>query len=141
VVIFNLLVKIGGNGGVIWESILYPIRHFKSSPMISFDLTLNIFTLLAIIGVSLLTGTLGRYRQLARRKSRIMELEMEMVQAHAELLDMQKEYCELEVKMKLLEAKDPSIPVINIKQVKEQETKKEPAQDGGLPTDRSNRTA
>jgi len=109
--------------------------------MISFDLTLNIFTLLGIIVLSIIAGTFGRSRQLARKNNRIFELENEMVQAHAELLDMQKEYCGLEVKMKELEKRDPAIPVIHIKKApKEQEVKKEPPQ-GPLPQDRSNRTA
>lgn len=110
--------------------------------MISFDLSMNIFTLLAIIILSLIAGTFGRSRQLARKNRRIFNLEKEMVQAHAELLDMQKEYCELEVKMKELEKRDPAIPVIHIKQApKEQEVKKEPPQGESLPKDRSNRTA
>jgi hypothetical protein len=110
--------------------------------MSSFDLSMNLFTLLAIIVLSLIAGTFVRSHQLARKNSRIFELENEMVQAHAELLDMQKEYCELEIKMKELEKRDPAIPVIRIKQaLKEQEVKNEPPQGAPLPQDRSNRTA
>jgi hypothetical protein len=110
--------------------------------MISFDLSMNVFTLLAIIFLSLIAGAFGRNRQLARKNHRIFELENEMIQAHAELLDMQKEYCELEVKMRELERRDPAIPVIHLKQTpKEQEVKKEPPQGESLPQDRSNRTA
>jgi hypothetical protein len=65
-----------------------------------------------------------------------------MVQAHAELLDMQKEYCELEAKMKELESCDPAIPVIHIKQTpKEQEVNNEAPKGEPLSKDRSNRTA
>jgi hypothetical protein len=110
--------------------------------MISFDLSINIFILLAIIVVSIAAGMLGRGRQLARKNRRIAGLETEMVQAHAELLDMQKEFCELEVKMKELENRDPSIPVITMKPAsKEMEAKKEPLQGEPGSQDRSNRTA
>jgi hypothetical protein len=110
--------------------------------MISFDLSMNIFILLAIIVLSLIAGAFGRSRQLARKNGRIFELESEMVQAHAELLDMQKEYCELEAKMKELESNDPAIPVIRIKQAtKEQEINNEAPQGEPLPKDRPNRTA
>lgn len=110
--------------------------------MFSFDLSMNSFTLLAIIILSLIVGAFGRSRQLARKNRRIFELEKEMVQAHAELLDMQKEYCELEAKMRELERRDPAIPVIHLKQApKEQEVKKDPPQEKPLPNDRSNRTA
>jgi hypothetical protein len=110
--------------------------------MITFDLSMNIFTLLAIMSLCVFMGTLGRIRQLTRKDRRIAELEREMIQAHAELLDMQKDHYELVVKMKLLEGKDPSIPVINIKKVpKEQETQTEPKPANERSSDRSNRTA
>lgn len=84
--------------------------------MLDLDLTLNILTLAAIVCLSVLIGWLIRYGQLARKNRRIVELEKEMIQAHAELLDMQKEYCEMEGKMR-----DLSIPVISIKTSKTEE--------------------
>ena len=106
--------------------------------MITFDLTLNIFTLLLIVGISVLAGFLGRQRQLDRKKKQILELEREMIQAHAELLDTQKEFCELELKMK-----DLMSPVIAMKQgPKEEGLQKEQMPDGkGHLKDRTNRTA
>jgi hypothetical protein len=110
--------------------------------MISFDLTINIFVLLAIIVGSLAAGMLGRGHQLARKNRQMAGLEMEMVQAHAELLETQREFCELEVKMKELQNRDPSIPVITMKQVsKETEAKREPLLGEPGSQDRSNRTA
>ena len=80
------------------------------SMMLDLDFKVNIFALAAIVCLSALIGWLIRYGQLSRKDRRIAELEREMIQAHAELLDMQKEYCEMEGRMR-----DFSIPVISIK--------------------------
>ncbi|HMI62662.1 MAG TPA: hypothetical protein VK518_17215 [Puia sp.] len=107
--------------------------------MITFDLTINIFILLLIVCGSVLTGFLGRQRQLARKTRQIAELEREMIQAHAELLDMQKEFCELEARMK-----DLTSPVIPMKQAPKEEglqKKQMEERKGGLRSDRPNRTA
>jgi len=87
--------------------------------MLTIDL--NILTLLTIIVLSVLTGFWGRSRQLARKNHQIIELEREMVQAHAELLESQREYCKIEAAIKGL-----SIPVISIKPATKDE---QPAQE------------
>jgi hypothetical protein len=84
--------------------------------MITFDLTINIFILLLIVCISVLAGSLGRHRQLTRKNKQIQDLEREMVQAHAELLDTQKEFCELESRMR-----DLTSPVIPMKQAQKEE--------------------
>jgi hypothetical protein len=84
--------------------------------MLDLNFTLNLLTLAAIVFFSVLIGWLIRYGQLSRKDRRIAELEKEMIQAHAELLDQQKEYCEMEGKMR-----DLSIPVISIKTSKTEE--------------------
>jgi septal ring factor EnvC (AmiA/AmiB activator) len=107
--------------------------------MITFDFTIiNTLALLLIVAVSALSGFLARQHQLAGKKNRITELEREMMQAHAELLDTQKEFCELETKMK-----DLTSPVISMKPTsKEEGGQKEQMPDRkGLHSDRSNRTA
>jgi hypothetical protein len=109
----------------------------KSIPMISFDLTINIFTLILIAGASALAGFLARQRQLARKQRRIVQAERDMVQAHAELLEMQKEYCEMETRMR-----EFSIPVISMNQAsKEEVLKNEQMPDRKGQKDRTNRTA
>jgi hypothetical protein len=76
----------------------------------NFDITLNIYIfLLSLIG-SLLLGYSARSRQLAKKIRRISELERETLQAHAEVLDTQREYCELETRVK-----DITNPVIAMK--------------------------
>ena len=81
--------------------------------MPTFDITLNVYIFLLIIGLAGLLGSLPRSRQLAKKQRKIVELEREMVQAHAELLENQREFCELETRMK--EVDNPN-PVINMKE-------------------------
>ena len=77
-----------------------------------FDITLDIYIFLLIIGLAVVLGYLPRSRQLAKKQRKIVELEHEMVQAHAELLENQREFCELETRMK----KEVSNPVIPMKE-------------------------
>jgi hypothetical protein len=83
--------------------------------MPTFDITLDIYIFLLIIGLAGVLGYLPRSRQLAKKQRKIAALEHEMVQAHAELLENQREFCELEARMKEKE-KDISNPVIPMKE-------------------------
>lgn len=94
------------------RSILFSVP--KAHPMLTIDL--NVVTLLTIIVLSILTGFLGRSRQLARKNQEILQLEDEMIQAHAELLESQREYCKIEAAIKGL-----SIPVISMKHASKDE--------------------
>jgi uncharacterized protein YlxW (UPF0749 family) len=82
-----------------------PYAFFVLLP--SFDITLDIYIFVLIIAVAMMTGHLNRSRQVARKQRRIAALEKEMVQAHAELLEAQKENCQLEAKLQ-----DVTNPVI-----------------------------
>ena len=75
--------------------------------MPTFDITIDVYILLLIMIGAALVGFLGRSRQLAKKNRRIAELEREMVEAHAEVLSTQRDYCELESKVK-----DDTSPVI-----------------------------
>ncbi|HEV2482910.1 MAG TPA: hypothetical protein VGS79_24760 [Puia sp.] len=77
-----------------------------------FDITLNVYIFLLIIGLAVVLGYLPRSRQLAKKQRKILELEQEMVQAHAELLENQREYCQLESRLK--DIANPN-PVISMK--------------------------
>lgn len=81
--------------------------------MPTFDITVDVYVLLLIIIMAAIAGFLGRSRQLAKKNRRIAELEREMVEAHAELLSTQRDYCELESKVK--EVNSPVIAMINNK--------------------------
>lgn len=78
--------------------------------MPTFDITLNIYVFLAAILIAVALGFIGRSRQLAKKERRIIELESEMVDTHAELLELQRENGVLETKIK-----DVTNPVIAMK--------------------------
>ena len=78
--------------------------------MLSFDITLNIYVFLGAIFFSVAIGFIGRSRQLAKKERRIVELESEMVDDHAELLELQRENGLLEARIK-----DVTNPVIAMK--------------------------
>src|ERR1700678_675229 len=82
-----------------------PYAFFVILP--SFDITLDIYFFVLIVAMAMLAGYLNRSRQLSRKQRRINALEEEMMQAHAELLDAQRDCCELEARLK-----DFSNPVI-----------------------------
>ncbi len=90
--------------------------------MPSFDVSINIWTLLILVFGAALLGFAGRSRQLARKNRNIAELEKEMIQAHAELLEMQKDYCEMELRLK--DVSPP--PVIPIKSGQKQDPAPKP---------------
>ncbi|HUB59505.1 MAG TPA: hypothetical protein VL978_02320 [Puia sp.] len=78
--------------------------------MPDFDLTIDIYVLAALLVLAMVAGFLFRSRQLAKKKRQIGELEHEKMQAYAELLELQKDYCELEQKVK--EEDSPVIPIM-----------------------------
>ncbi len=107
-------------------------------PLFYLSFNIGIITLFGIIGLSLVAGFLLRTAQLRKKDRRICELEKEMIKAHAEVLTFQKEYCDLESRVK-----DLTIPVIAMKHTdKEEEMKKQQSPDGSPPRkSRPTRTA
>jgi hypothetical protein len=85
-----------------------------------FDVSINILVLLPLLVVAALAGFLARSSQLRRKNRQIAELEREMMQAYAELLEAQKDYCELKARLK-----DEDSPVISINETKSQELAKQ----------------
>jgi hypothetical protein len=78
--------------------------------MITFDLIINpVILLIAAIGGSLIGLLIGK-ASLAKSRSKIIELEKEMMNSHAEILELQKAYVQLENKLE-----EQSIPVISMK--------------------------
>ncbi len=73
----------------------------------SFDVVLNPMILLAIILFSSWIGFLFKRRRIAKDRAIISKYEKEMVLDHAEILELQKDYINLEIKMREL-----TIPVI-----------------------------
>jgi hypothetical protein len=85
-----------------------------------FDVSVNIIVMLPVLVVAALFGFFFRSAQLRRKNRQIAELEKEMMQAYAELLDTQKDYCELKARLK-----EDDSPVISIKD-KSQESGQQP---------------
>ena len=77
--------------------------------MPDFDLSIDIYLLAAMLLLAMVAGFLLRSRQLAKKKRQIEELEHDVIEAHAELLETQKDYCKLESKVK--QEDSPVIPI------------------------------
>jgi hypothetical protein len=82
----------------------------------NFDITLNVYVFLLFVAIGGVIGFLPRKKIMSRKQRKIAELEREMVQAHAELLESQREYCKLEARMK-----EFTSPVISMKSNKLEE--------------------
>lgn len=91
--------------------------------MPNFDITINAYLFLLIIVTAGLPGFLLKTRKLLKKERLIKELEGELVQAHAELLESQKEFCDLESRMR----ETPS-PVIAMKNSKGEEPPQKPGE-------------
>jgi hypothetical protein len=77
--------------------------------MLNVEFTLNVLNLILLVGGSLLTGYLLRSRQLKKKQYKISELRKEIVYNHAQILELQSEYVNLEKEMK--SAKTPVRPM------------------------------
>ena len=93
----------------------------------NFDVTLNFYVFLLLVAAAAVIGFLPRKSQIARKQRKIHELEREMLQAHAELLESQRDYCLLEAKMK-----DITNPVIPLKSNKGEEPPPKPLSEAAV---------
>jgi hypothetical protein len=116
----------------------FPFKLIRMPPLFDLSFNVDIITLAVIIGLSVLIGFFLRSYQLKRKNRQIAELENEVMTAHAEVLSVQKEFCDLESRIK-----DLTIPVISMKHGSlEEEKKKEQPPDGSpLKKNRPTRTA
>ena len=80
--------------------------------MLNVEFTLNVLSLILLVGGSLLTGYLLRSRQLQKKQFKISELRKEIVYNHAQILELQSEYVSLEKEMKVV--KTPVRPMNQI---------------------------
>jgi len=90
--------------------------------MFTLDLIINPIILIVSVIVGAVVGFLINRVRVAKCQSKIMQLEREMVDSHAEILDIQRQYVRLESQ---LEAH--SIPVISMKKLNGKENSKEKA--------------
>ena len=86
--------------------------------MLALEVTINVFVILAIFAVALAAGFMMRASQISGYKRKVVELEKEMLNNHATILDLQQDISKLE--RTLIESK---IPVIPMKKSKEEEAK------------------
>ena len=106
--------------------------------MPTIELTIDLFLLCGIVLLAAFAGFALRAGQLARKNRRINDLEKEMMKAYAEILDAQKESCEMESRLR-----DLTNPVITMKHPgKEEEPEDEQRPDASsLRKNRPTRTA
>jgi len=68
--------------------------------MLNVEFTLNVLNLFFMFSGALLTGYILRSRQLQKKQFKISELRREIVSNHAQILELQKEYVDLEKSLK-----------------------------------------
>lgn len=106
--------------------------------ILEINFNINGLILFAIILLAGLTGFMLRSGKINQKNLRINRLEKEMLQANAETLASQKEFCELKSRLK-----DMHIPVIPMMQssMEEEKEKQQGADGAGLRKKRPTRTA
>lgn len=86
--------------------------------MLALEVTINVFVIVAIFAVALAAGFMMRASHISGYQRKVVELEKEMLNNHATILNLQQEIAKLE--KTLIESK---IPVIPMKKSKEDEAK------------------
>ena len=96
--------------------------------MVTFDFIINpVILFIAAVGGGLIGFVIGRMK-MARSRAKVEELEKEMMNSHAEILELQKSYVELENKLQ-----QQSIPVISMKLNGKENPTKENVRKTGAP--------
>lgn len=86
--------------------------------MLAMELTIGIFYLFAIVVAAFLVGFVFRSAQLRSCKKKVLELEKEMLNNHADILELQREKANI-----LRQMTESKIPVIPINKTKEDNDK------------------
>jgi septal ring factor EnvC (AmiA/AmiB activator) len=89
--------------------------------MFTIDITTNVYLFAAIVVASTLIGFFLRTTQIARSRARIIFLEREIRDNHAEILELQRDFIALELKMNVVKG-----PVIKMKNVSKENNEKLP---------------
>ena len=88
--------------------------------MLLINLSLDVSLLIGIIAIAFATGFLLRSTQLKKLRSKVSDLEKEMMASHADILELQKDRLMLEEKLK----GSSNIPVIPITAKEEKKSDK-----------------
>ena len=83
--------------------------------MLAFQFMVNILWLIPVAIVAFIAGLIFRSMQVSHIRSRMSDLDKDLLNTHAELLELHREKAELEQRLK-----DPPSPVIPIKSTKEE---------------------
>ncbi len=86
--------------------------NLNTTVMFTFDVTTNVYVFAAIIVASAFIGFFMRTTQIARSRARIILLEQEIRDDHAEILELQRDFIALELKMNVVKG-----PVVKMKNV------------------------
>jgi IMP dehydrogenase/GMP reductase len=87
--------------------------------MFTFEFSINAIMLLGIILLSAFVGFSFRRKQIAKVHKKLVKAENEMISSHAEVLELQKEYMAMELKLRGV--KDPIVIISNAFQPEEEE--------------------
>jgi hypothetical protein len=86
--------------------------NLNTTVMFTIDVTTNVYVFAAIVIASAFVGFYLRTTQIARSRTQIILLEQEIRNGHAEILELQRDYIALELKMNV--AKGPVIKMKNV---------------------------
>jgi hypothetical protein len=93
--------------------------NLNTTVMFTSDVTANVYVFAAIVFASALAGFFLRTTQIARSRARIILLEQEIRDDHAEILELQRDFIALEIKMNV--SKGPVIKMKNVLTVESDE--------------------
>jgi hypothetical protein len=87
--------------------------------MLAFVISLNIFILAILLAAAFSIGYLIRAHQISEHRKKILELEKDMLNCHAEILELEKEKSHL-----IHQMKESKIPVIPLQRPKDDNNRK-----------------
>jgi hypothetical protein len=91
--------------------------NLNTTIMFMFDITTNVYVFASIVIASAFAGFFLRTTQIGRSRARIILLEQEIRDDHAEILELQKDFIALELKMNVVKG-----PVIKMKNLPKAES-------------------
>jgi hypothetical protein len=80
--------------------------------MLTLEFSMNAFVLIAIVVASACVGFVFRNIQITKSRFRIFQLENELINSHAEILELQRDFISLEMKMHA--TKEPILVMKNV---------------------------
>jgi hypothetical protein len=85
---------------IAFEQLVIYLSASNYPTMLSLEFSMSFLMLSGIVGVSVFLGFILRSRQLGKSKMKLAKVENELISSHAEILELQKEYMALELKLR-----------------------------------------